>query len=221
MGLSSIREDEEIIKELEDMDENFSAIKCTLRELRLKIARIAQKNKEIVDDCKPWIKFFDVKSQQNFSPFSELQLNSLKFNDASHSPNNLNLSSPRNPFVEVESSELLNKSLCKVLKISMASSSSCTNTDQNVGNQKDPHSDSEDTMHDIVPFERDQLPEIFQNESDLIGLYNFIQEQGTVTLESVIERFRDIPAEKLEILMSFLCRKRFVKQKDCKISVEK
>lgn len=222
MVLSSIREDEEIIKELEDIDENFSAIKSTLRELRLKIAMVAEKNREIVEDSRPWIKFFEVQSPQNFSPFSELHLNSLKLNDHTHSPNNLNLSTPRNPFVEAESSELLNRSLCKALKMALTPSSSCVVSDQNNDNLRTvPQIDSEDTNHDIVPFEKSLLPEIFQNEEDLAGLYNFIKKHRSVSLEHIVEHFKEISPEKLEILVSLLCRKRFVKQKDSKITVEK
>jgi len=220
MILSSIREDEEIIKELEDMDENFSAIKSTLRELRLKMSMVAEKNREIVEDCRPWIKFFEVKSQE-FSPFSELQLNTPKFNDKAHSPSNLNLSSPRNPFVEAESSELLNKSLCKALKMTMGSSSSYVNVDQNISNQETPQIDSEDTNHDIIPFEKALLPEIFQNEEDLAEIYSFVEKHRSVSLEHIVEHFKDISPEKLEILISLLCRKRFVKQKNSKITVEK
>ncbi|ELA42879.1 uncharacterized protein VICG_00194 [Vittaforma corneae ATCC 50505] len=224
MPLSSIKEDEEIIQVLEEIDENFSAVKNTLRELRLKIGRVGERSREVVEDCQPWVRFFEVQTKQEFSPFSDLHLNSLKYKEVVQSPDNLSYSSPKNPFVEIESSELLNKSLFKELKLNLATSSSvsCINAGSNIENPKNmQNNDSEDTDYDIRPFEKSLLPEIFQDESDLIELYDFIKKHRSVSLEHIVDNFRSIPPEKLEILISVLCRKRFVKHKNSKISIEK
>lgn len=224
MPLFSIREDEEIIQVLEEIDENFSAVKSTLRELRLKIGKMAERSREIAEDCKPWAKFFEVRPKQEFSPFSDLHLNSLRYKEVVQSPDNLNYSSPKNPFVEVESSELLNKSLSKDLKLNLAASSSgsCIGVGSNVENPKNTQSnDSEDTDYGLRPFEKALLPEIFQNEPSLAELYGFIEKHRSVSLEHIVSSFGDIPPEKLEILISVLCRKRFVRHKNSKITIEK
>lgn len=221
MTLSSIKENEEIIQVLEEIDENFSAIKTTLRELRLKIGKMAEKNKEIVEDCKPWIKFFDVHNNPEFSPFSDLHLASLKYKEISQSPNNLSSSTPKNPFVEIESSELLNRSIFKDLKASSSHNLSLESI--NITNEKEniPNNDSDETDHGLKPFEKSQLPEIFQNETDLDELYFFIQKNRSVSLEDITDHFKNISPEKLEILISILCRKRFVKIINSKITVDK
>lgn len=225
MPFSSIAEDEQIIELLEEIDENFSAIKTTLRDLKIKFGKIAGKSKEIVDDCKPWINFFDVQTKSVFSPLSDLQLNSLGYTQIAQSPDNLKYASPKNPFIEMESSELLNKSLFKDIKTDSHSFSStpiCIDKENNTGNQKTTRQcDSEDTEYDIKPFEKELLPEIFQEERDLIDLYNFIVSKGSVSVENILEKFSEVQPEKLEILISFLCRKRFVKQKNARITVEK
>ena len=167
MILSSIKENEETIQVLEEIDENFSAIKTTLRELRLKIGKMAEKNKEIVEDCRPWIKFFDVQTKQEFSPFSDLHLASLKYKEISQSPNHLGLNSPKNPFVEVESSELLNRSIFKDFKASSTDNSSVSyiNIVSN-GDEKENamHNDSDETDNCLRAFDRSLLPEIFREE---------------------------------------------------------
>lgn len=219
--LSSIEEDEQRIKLLEEIDENFSAIKATLRELRIKIGKFSEKNKEIVLNCMPWAHFFETEAKVEFSPLSELHLNSLKYKELNNSPGNLNFTTPNNPFIEAESSELLNKSIFK--KINFCSTSSSTPVMfekpglENIDNKSFP--DSDDT--EIRAFQTNLLPPVFQNEEDLFNLYNFIQKNGSVSLESIIENFKDISHEKLEILISLLCRKNFVKQKNSKITVEK
>lgn len=222
MVLSSIKEDEEMIQLLEEIDENFSGIKSALRELRIKMGRVHEKSKEISDDCKPWIVFFEMQQKQEFSPLSDLHLNSLNYRDTTQSPDNLNLSSPKNPFVEAASSDLLNKSLSKDLRLNLTalSSTSYVNTCMGLGNQTKARLDeSEDTDYEIVPFDKLSLPDLFQNEDDLINLYEFIRENQIVSLERIANHFKNVASEKLEIFISFLCRKRFVKQRHSNISI--
>ncbi|KAM0681715.1 hypothetical protein GINT2_000229 [Glugoides intestinalis] len=224
MSYSSIAEDEQIIELLEEIDENFSAIKTTLRDLKIKFGNVAGKNREIVDDCKPWINFFEVQTKSAFSPLSDLQLNSLGYTQLAQSPDNLKYSSPKNPFVEMESSELLNKCIFKDIKTdspSFSSTTLCIDKENSENPKAKEQCDSEDTEYDIKPFERELIPEIFQEEHDLIDLYNFILSRGSVSVENILEKFSEVQPEKLEILISFLCRKRFVKQKNASITVEK
>lgn len=224
MTLYSIEEDEQTIKLLEEIDENFSILKSTLKELRMKIGKMAEKNKSIVEDCKPWIKFFEIQTKEDFSPFSDLHLNSLKYNEIYKSPENLNNTVPKNPFVEQESSELLNRSILKNLKINTGSFSSTPIIHSISGVEAQNNTvcnDSEDIDSEIRPFEKELLPEIFQNEADLIKLYEFIQLKRTVTIENICNQFKDIPVEKIEILVSVLLRKQFVRQKKHDITVEK
>lgn len=224
MDFCSIEEDEQIIKLLEEIDENFSILKSTLKDLRMKIGKMSENSKSIVEDCRPWTKFFEMQTKEDFSPFSDLHLNSLKYNEIYKSPENLNNTAPKNPFVEQESSELLNRSIMKNLKINTGSLSStpiihAVNESESQNNTI--CNDSEEADHEIIPFEKDLLPEIFQNEDDLVKLYEFIQSRRTVTLSDISNQLKDTPLEKIEILVSVLARKRFVRIKRDKITIEK
>lgn len=216
-----IEEDEQIIKLLEDIDENFSSIKATLRDLKIKISKFSIKNKEIVMNCSPWINFFEAETKVEFSPLSELHLNSLKFKEINNSPNNLNFTTPNNPFIEAESSELLNKSIFKRINYCSTSSSTPILLDKPGLENSDNKCNHDSDETEIKPFQLNLLPPIFQKETDLLDLYNFIQKHRSVSLESIIENFKDISHEKLKILVSLLCRKNFVRQKDSKITIEK
>lgn len=220
--LASIEEDEQIIKLFEEIDESFSSIKTTLRELRIKIGQLSEKNKDIVSNFAPWINFFEIETRIDCSPLSELSFNSLKYKELGNSPATLNSKAPNNPFIEAESSELFNKSIFKKMQCCSPSSSTAVLTEEitnkeNSENRCSPDSDETE----IIPFRLDLLPAVFQKEPDLFNLYAFIQKHRAVSVEAIISNFKDISHEKLEILVSLLCRKNFVRQKNSKITIEK
>lgn len=224
MPLSSLEEDEQAIQMLEELDSNFSSIRVLLREMRMKIARIAGLSKQLVKDCAPWIKFFETESKAELSPLSELHLNSLKFKEIANSPDNLSYVPPKNPFLEAESSDLLNKSIFKNLKCNTTTESSSAivlakNSFENYENTA--AADSEDIECEVKPFDASQIPSIFQAERDLFSLYEFVKSNRIVTVEAVLRNFTETPPEKLEIFISLLCRKQFVKQKNGKLTVDK
>lgn len=219
--LKSIEEDEQVIKLLEEIDESFSAIKTTLRELRIKVSKLSEKNKDIVSSCTPWINFFEAENKIEFSPLSELHLNSLKYRDVNNSPLNLNYAAPKNPFIEAESSELLNKATLKNIHCCSGSSSTQVFIEKQSPGNSSIKSSPDSDENEIIPFQVDLLPAVFQKETDLFNLYNFIQKNRSVSVESIISNFKEISHEKLEILVSLLCRKNFVKQKNSRITIER
>lgn len=224
MPLSPLEEDEQAIQVLEELDSHFSSIRVSLREMRMKIARISGLSKQLVEDCAPWVKFFETEVKAELSPLSELQLNSLKFREIANSPDNLNYDPPRNPFIEAESSDLLNRSILKNLKCNTTTDSSSAvvltkGTLENYDNTA--AADSEDFECEIRPFDASKIPSIFQTEKDLFSLYEFVRCNRAVSVELIARNFTETPPEKLEIFISLLCRKQFVKQKNGKLTIDK
>lgn len=223
MPLSLLEEDERVIQVLEELDSNFSSIRVSLRDMRMKIARVSGLSKQLVKDCTPWVKFFEVECKVEPSPLSELQLNSLKLKEITNSPDNLSYAPPRNPFLEAESSDVLNKSILKNIKYSTTDSSSAVvlaregleNYDNGTG------ADSEDFEIEIRPFDASQIPSIFQAEKDLFILYEFVKSNRVVSVETIATKFSEVPPEKLEIFISLLCRKRFIKQRNGMLTIDK
>lgn len=222
--MASIEEDEQIIQNLEELDSTFSAIKSNLREMKAKIGRIALVNRKIVDDLQPWMKFFDTERKVEISPLSELQLHSLRFREVMESPDVMSIGAPKNPFIDTNSSDLLNKSILKDYKGCAASESSNTillnksrfeNYDTTIVN------DSEETDTALQPFSLTQIPEIFHQERDLRSIYDLVASQRTVSVDDLCRRFGDIPPEKLEIFIGLLCRKNFVRQRNNCLTIEK
>lgn len=224
MPAGSIEEDEQIIQNLEELDSTFSSIKSNLREMKVKVSRIALVNRKIAEDLGPWTRFFESEKKVETSPFSELQLHSLRFREVMDSPDVMNANAPKNPFIETNSSDLLNKSILKEYKGCIASESSNTimlnksrfeNYDTVVAN------DSEETEATLQPFSLSQIPEIFHQERDLKDLYDMIAHQKTVSVEDLCSKFEAISPEKLEIFINLLCRKNFIRQKNNYLTIEK
>lgn len=79
MALSSIEETETMILLLEEIDSNFSSIRLALREMKMKISKIADQRRTITANCLPWLKFFESEAKNEFSPLSELALSSIRY----------------------------------------------------------------------------------------------------------------------------------------------
>jgi len=222
MALNILEEDEQIIQLLEEIDSNYSSVRVLLRDMRVKIGRLSVQNKQVINDCEPWIKFFESGFRNGHSPISELHFSSSKFKELENSPNLLNYSAPKNPFVEIETSELFNKSLLKSFKSSVTSESSISSLVHEATPSKANVTvcDSEENDLQIRNFDIKEIPSIFQNEKGLFDLFKFIQSNRSVALEIVSKSFDFLPPEKLDIFISLLCRKQFIKQKNGKLTVE-
>lgn len=226
MAHSSIEETELTILLLEEIDSNFSSIRLSLRSMKMKIAKLLEQRKQMISNCSPWLKFFESEIKTEFSPFSELQISSFR-KDIENSPDTFNYGPPKNPFIELESSDLLNKSTIKNIGKSIISEESSINNlcktecdiDFTIANTT--ANLSEEQSETLRIFNINEIPEIFRQEKDLIDLYEYIYKYKTVNLEIIFKRFNQIPVEKLEIFISLLCRKNFIRQKNGKLIIEK
>lgn len=224
MSFVNLEEEEKIIQSLEELDSTFSNIRSTLKSIKTKISRIASGNKRLCDDCSPWMNFFESGGMQNTSPLSLIHLNSLQFKDVIDSPDIMNVSSPKNPFMDINTSNLLNKSLMKENRSTTISDSSSTlhiNKSRYETYESVVNGDSEESSIRLDPFDITKIPEIFQKENDLKYLYDFIELHRTVCLEDICHKFEMMPVEKLKIYISLLCRKNFIKQKGNNLTIEK
>lgn len=221
MKLSSLQEDEEIIQLLEEIDSNFSEIRLHARELKMKIAVFAGKTKQIAENCNGWMRFFETEKNIDFSPFSDLHLSSLKTKELENSPNNLNYTAPKNPFLELETSELLNRSVIKHLKENVSSEILIPDEQEKLNDIKDETFFESDEKENIFkPFNLKDFPAIFQKEQDLTELYKFIELKKCVTFDQIASHFKDISTEKLQIFITLLTRKKYIKSKNQIITFE-
>ncbi|KAI4291465.1 hypothetical protein PAPHI01_0739 [Pancytospora philotis] len=221
--MSALEEDEQIIQHLEELDSIFSTVKINLRLMKAKIAGIAAVNKQLVSNLRPWSNFFSHGPSGQLSPLSELHLHSLQTARVADSPVVMKPCVPNNPFTDMNSSDLLAKSLLKNFKGSGASESSNTivlNKSQFVGYDTDAVEDSDTADRALREFSLSEIPAIFHQEEALQALYEFIAERRSVTIDEVCRRFAEVPPEKLEIFASLLTRKKFIRQTSSSLTVD-
>ncbi|KAI5148225.1 hypothetical protein ENBRE01_0185 [Enteropsectra breve] len=211
MNGEEIEKKEEIIFYLEELDSTFAVIKNQLREIRMKIGRLCKENRVMLEGFKHWCHIFHVPLTVEVSPLSELALHSIRHLDVAESPNVMSTRSPNNPFIDHDSSSLLNRML-----VTGANENNTNVYKSEAKKEKCGYEQHDSEEHDsrIIPFDKVLLPDIFQNEEELLQLYEFINRKKSVTLEDVINNFECVPGEKLAIFINLLCRKNFVKQKN-------
>lgn len=228
MSLNSIEEDEQIIHNLEELDSTFSSIRNNLREMKSKVLKISYSSRELATYLAPWTRFFEDTTKNQVSPLSDLHLNSLHFTGQlnnnfkenmsiiTNSPNIMNVCSPRNPFKETNSSDLLTKSILKDFKSSgiLATDSSNTiilNKSQFGNYDTVVNCDSDENEHNLSTFSFSKVPDVFSQEEQLKTLYDFINTKKSVTVADICKEFEETSPEKLEIFIDLLLRKRFVR----------
>lgn len=217
--------EEEIVYVLEEIDNTFSSINRTLRSIKGCIEKLWEGNQSIIEDLNPWVKFFEAETDFTEIDTSVCGATSSKsaedfaVQDVSRmqeSPLIMRFSSPKNPFVDNTSSEILNRTFLGELDRRFehneavdSVSSSCTPVIQKNGLESCEGSDSSD----IVPFDANMVPAAFQKEQYLFPVYKFISQNSSVTIEEVYREFHILPKEKLNIFIDLLLRKRFVTKK--------
>lgn len=181
-----IEANEQTILYLEQLDNNFSLINRTLKDIQAKINNIYRINSKVVNDYKPLINFFSLKVELNEKPkFSENILNSSII---------MKSSSPKDPFADTSIAEK-SSSLVDNIKVY----SDCCFDDS--------------MSSDIVDFDIRKIPELFKNEENLYNVYNYINEHKKVTFENLVEHFYIIEFDKLTIYLNLLKNKNFIKKK--------
>lgn len=201
-----IEEEEKIVNYLEDIDSTFSSINRRLKEILTRISDMEKINSKVIKDFGPLMKMFNIKQSDPLLHKEE----DLVYNE--NSSVILKTSSPKNPFMDTASSELLNRTIFNKFEDSVKISSSsvleeCKYTCSNVY-----YEDS--SSSDIVGFDLEKIPDLFKNENHLFEVYNFIKERKSVKFEEIIENFDNVDCEKIVIYLDLLRNKKFIKRRD-------
>ncbi|ADM12527.1 uncharacterized protein Eint_110270 [Encephalitozoon intestinalis ATCC 50506] len=213
--------EEEIIRTIEEIDNTFSSINRTLRNIRGSIESIGKNNRKISEGLSPWIRFFSVESSE--SEESELLtteneprlVEEPSFQNicvTEGSPISMKLSSPRNPFVDSTSSEMLNKTFLGDLSARFHTSNAENESSSFVKIVEEKAFESyeeTESSDNIFPFNPGMLPPLFRNEEGLFLVYEIIS-RAPITLEEIYNEISTIPREKINIFVDLLLRKRFI-----------
>jgi len=97
---------------------------------------------------------------------------------------------------------------------------SYNNSYENTNESNTNDSNTNDNSGLLLPFNKENLPEIFQNEEDLNKIYFYVFKRGRVTIQEICREFKEIASEKLEIFIGLLCRRNFIKQREEYLVVE-
>ncbi|WUR02304.1 uncharacterized protein VNE69_01242 [Vairimorpha necatrix] len=184
-----IEEEEKIVFYLEELDNNFSKINRTLKEIEDKISKIYKINTKVVSDYQPLMTMFENKSYDQ----EENQNTTIIMKS----------NSPKNPFTN-DKSEIFDKS-----QVSEKDSSS-TIEDPKI------YSDSyvdESSNEEINEFDIEKIPDIFKDEEDFFELYNFILRSQRTKFEEIIDAFCNVDYDKICVYLDVLRNKKFIKKK--------
>ncbi|ORD93874.1 hypothetical protein ECANGB1_1431 [Enterospora canceri] len=196
--MGDIENDERIISYLEKIDNKFCEIKNILREIRGKVKKHAEINRNIRENLMSWNRFFKFDDELNqkdatlndttifeeISPRMSVIANEI--NDEDEKENNLrsrentshydNLSTPlKQPISQHTNLDTL------------------TNTSKTIE-----HSTA------AQPLTKESLPQAFANESVLLEIYNFVKSIHETDIDPIRSRFNSTSHKKLEIFVNFL-----------------
>lgn len=210
--------EEETICILEEIDNTFSSINRTLRDIRGFVERIGGKNKKMVQDLSPWIRFFDAGEPDRTNTgqkYHEVERVTFQEIETHETPVTMRFSSPKNPFVDNTSSEILNRTLLGDLdkRFHNIVPSVASSGDLSVQNGEiESYNESDSSA--LIPFDLDIIPPVFRNEKDLFVIYEFISNGSGVDVKDVYDKFSVLPREKVSVFVDLLLRKKFISMKE-------
>lgn len=232
-----VEEEEEIIRNLEEIDSNFSSINRTLKDIRNILDKVTERNKSISKDLKPWQNFFDIPAQlkhlghnaENIEhhynkDLKRKEIYNTHINEM-NSPIVMKFSSPGNPFLDNSprpcqhdqtSSEIVNRTLLKALdqRFQPFNPNDTTSSTPNVV-VKHPslaEEDEETDSSDIISFRVEALPPIFKDEKFIGDVYSYIADRSSVAVEELYQAFPSLPREKIDIFLDFFGKRHYIKK---------
>lgn len=203
-----IEEEEKMIFYLEEIDNNFSKINRTLKEIEDKIENIYKKNLKLVDNYKPFIRLFS-NNKKIQTPRMETTQELENLRVELNSSVIMKSSSPKDPFTNT-SSDLMNKNILNKFNDETKCESSSTVEELKI--YSDCYND-EDSSSDLIEFDINRIPEIFKSEEDFFKVYNFIVESRKIRFDEIIDHFSNVDYDKICVYLDVLRNKKFVKKK--------
>lgn len=189
-----IEQDEEIIKNLEELDTTFSRINKVLRSLKNKVEAIEETNRAIIRDCSPLREFFALGDAQRLG--LEEDAAGSEVPNTVDTQSFLKHSSPMNPFRRRDG-------------VSTEVSRSPPNDISSIAEETAKASDS--MVSELVEFDQDLLPEGFRDIEEVQMIYYFVEKRRSVSLDEIYVRFGNVSRELMDIFLDVLIRKNFVR----------
>lgn len=212
-----IEEEEEIICVLEEIDNTFSSINRRLREVRGAVERMGEQSVQIAHDLDPWIRFFeaDWKCEADASVCEEVcKENPQNMSEIHESPLVMKFSSPRNPFVDATSSEILNRTFLGDLDRRFQSGMHDSMSSGLVSLPMQEFELCESDSSEMHSFDADAIPAAFRSEKELFLIYEFISKSRGAGIEQIGRAFPSLSRGKIDVFVDLLLRKRFVCRRD-------
>ncbi|KAM0685607.1 hypothetical protein COBT_003180 [Conglomerata obtusa] len=207
--------DEEIIKQLEELDKTLANSKRTFKQIQSKVELYKIQNNKIVNDLTPWFRFFGLGNDYNVKavcekdhkPFAEFEIEKEK---------------PLCPFSSVltenDNIAIFNQNQTTVIHEDGKFNEEKFNSEKDskaLANIKAFDSDSSS----LIDFDMDLLPDVFRSEKIIIDIYNFIKDTENCNINDLYTRFNEF--EKIKLCLKVLKNKKFIKFKNEIIYVKK
>jgi hypothetical protein len=205
--------EEEVISSIEEIDNSFSSINRTLKEILGTIDGMAKKNKQVTENCAPWLRFFGASTDIAEAKSMGLPVDSgldAEVPECVESPLMMRFSSPKNPFIDSTSSEIMNKTLLGDLGRRLSSNPGCPSTSSSIPLPRPELESSESDSSVLLPFNAEDIPSSFRSEKELFTLYELIAAGNGVSHEDISRCLPGLPPEKLSIFIELLLRKRYI-----------
>lgn len=221
--------EEEIIEKLEEIDTTFSKINKVLESIKNKSNNFSIKNKKIIEDLHKYFNLFDIKQRKNKNSFNleisfddKLSLNEkseVSKNSYKHMHEEMGESNPFDSSlvkeVYVEEEDNLNGNEESSIEIPESIHAETFSVIKE--NKKIKHNESRffsDLSSSLVKIEEISLPNIFKTDENLFKVYEFIKEKKNVKYEEILNKFKFLDGDTLEIYVQLFISKHLVRCKN-------
>lgn len=187
--MTTIEDEESYLNYLEQIDNKFCKIKNLLREIKRKVKVEADKNKKINLNCKHWVNFFKLGTDEV---------------------------TETNETIKAEP-DLINLSTTDNIKISFTESENIQNnpvTEESVHESSFKQNLSDTSL---AVFDIDNVPKTLSNEPVLVEIYEYVRKNGLVDLQNIKTHFEDVSAKKIDIIVDFLVGRNYIMKKSTKL----
>lgn len=215
--------EEEIIDKLEEIDITFSKINNVLQSIKLKLNKNSKKNKQIINDFRKYFNLFDIKKQERSLELENEFSKSISLENLKYNLNELNESNPFDSSltkeVSIENEEEEEKLETKSFEIP----DSLQTEPFYIENKKIKHNESRlfisDLSSSLIKINDVELPNVFKGDNNLLKVYDFIKESKTIKYSKVLEYFKEIDNDILEVYIQLFISKHLIRCKNGILSV--
>ncbi|KAF7702652.1 hypothetical protein CDIK_0502 [Cucumispora dikerogammari] len=229
--------EEEIIDKLEEIDITFNNINSILESIKSKITKTQSNNKQIIVSFQDFFNLFDITKEQPTSFILEkdslIDMGKNSFNESKIYNYNENRDS--NPFDssfnksieedENENATSLDSSFNNLIKrnksfeIPNEIQTEIINESKKVKHCDNKLLLADDLSSSLIKIDEVEFPSVFKSDKNLFRVYKFIKEEGSIKYKKLIDHFKEIDYDTLEIYIQLFISKRLVCCKNGVLSV--